>query len=147
MEIIQNFKPLTEFEFEEGVRKVLFVETVQVADGVECDVYCVEGDNSKDLGVIKIKGKKTPLQEVLKGERTVEGFIKGNGKLTVTDTEGNDKVYPVDDKSSQGFKIDVGIGEIMQWEAVEGSDLIAFEICVPPPMKMEGIRIYNLIKF
>lgn len=132
MEIRQNMSPFSEFGFEEGIRKVLFVETVDVTAGVQCDVYTVEGDNNKDLGIIRIKGTKTPLQRVLKGERTVEGFVSGKGKLTITKADGKEEVYSVDDRSSLGFKIDVGIGELMQWQADEDCDLVAFEICIPP---------------
>jgi len=124
--------PIDEFRFEEGMKKVLFVETMEVSDGVQCDVYSLKGDNSKDLGIIRIKGTKTPLQRVLKGERTVEGFILGKGKLTITRADGKEEIHQVDDKHNQEFKIDVGIGDLMQWQADEGCDLIAFEICIPP---------------
>lgn len=127
-----KFKTLADFDFGNGPEKVLFVETMNVVDGVECDVYTVEGDDSKDLGIIRIKGTKTPLQRVLQGEKTVEGFISGKGKLTITRQNRLEEIYEVDGSKKTNFKIDVGIGDTMQWQADPGCDLIAFEICVPP---------------
>ncbi len=58
------------FNFEGKNSLVVFVETMEVDEGVECDVYEFIGDKSKDLGIIRIKaGGKTPLQKVLKGEK------------------------------------------------------------------------------
>ena len=63
---------LPDFEFESKRQAVKFVETVIVNDGVVCDVYSFPEDQSKDLGIIKIKpGYATPLQRVLEGERTL----------------------------------------------------------------------------
>lgn len=124
---------LTEFRFGKEPEKIIFQETVHVVDGVECDVYSVEDDDSKDLGIIRIGiGGKTPLQKVLKGERTVEGHVSGKGKLTITKVDGKQEIHPVDKNTKGHFSIDVGIGETMQWEADKGSELIAFEICIPP---------------
>lgn len=67
---------LKEFKFEEKIQPVVYKETVGVNPDVDCEVYSFEGDNEKDLGIIKVKvGGKTPLQRVLKGQRTVEGHI------------------------------------------------------------------------
>jgi len=115
--------------FEGADRWVVFVETVDVVKGVECDVYKFVGDDSKDLGIIRIKaGCKTPLQKVLKGERTVEGFISGKGRLVVTASDGEQKIY----NGEKGLVVDVKIGELMQWQAVTDSELEVYEICFPP---------------
>ena len=120
---------IKEFNFEGKNLPVIFVETSQVADGVECDVYKFNDDASKDLGIIKIKaGCKTPLQKVLKGERTVEGFISGRGKLTVTKAGGEKKVYI----GQKDLFVFVEIGSLMQWQAAPDSDLEVYEICFPP---------------
>lgn len=129
----QNHPPLTEFEFEEGLRGVDFIETVQVTEDVKCDVYSVRDDDSKDLGIIRIDlGAKTPLQKVQKGVETVEGHVSGKGTLTITRASGEEEVYPVCDDAQEKFKIDVGIGDTMQWQADKDSELVAFEICIPP---------------
>ena len=129
----QDCLPLTEFAFEEGSEGVEFVETIPVAEGVECDVYNFRVRDDMDLGIIRISsGAETPLQEVLKGERTVEGHVSGKGMLIITRADGEEEVHPVDD-STRKFQIDVGIGDTMQWQvAGEDSGLTAFEICIPP---------------
>jgi len=106
-----------------------FCKSTKVAKGVECDIYKFVGDDSKDLGIIRIKaGCKTPLQKVLKGERTVEGFISGKGRLVVTASDGEQKIY----NGEKGLAVDVKIGELMQWQAVTDSELEVYEICFPP---------------
>lgn len=129
MQTVNSNAHLTEFEFEGQKQKVSFIETTNVAQGVKCDIYKFEGDGSKDLGVIKIGPNcKTPLQKVLKGDKTIEGYISGEGKLIVT-TGGKDKIYQA--KESEKFSVDVNIGETMQWQAGE-KPLVAYEICFPP---------------
>lgn len=121
------------FTFEGKSQSVSFVETMQVADGVDCDVYSFDNDKSKDLGIIKIKpGCKTPLQKVLKGDFTIEGYVSGKGKLTITRTNGERKVYQVSNSIEKPFTVWVQIGEMMQWEADSDSDLTAYEVCCPP---------------
>ena len=82
---------LKSFTFEGVEQKVTFVETdTEISEGVVCDVYVFDGDSEKDLGIIKIQpGCKSPLQKVLKGTRTVEGFVSGRGELTVIKPNGN----------------------------------------------------------
>lgn len=142
MNMENNFIPTETFESEklqliktfnlDGVKQpVSFIETTQVVDGVECDVYCFTEDEDKDLGIIRIeKGKKTPLQKVLQGEKTIEQYISGKGKLTITKQDGTQKVLPADN-SNPVLKI-VNTGEIMQWEADPDSELVIAEICYPP---------------
>jgi hypothetical protein len=94
MENKQEVTPIKQIAFDGKEQAVSFVETMQVSYGVECDVYVFEGDETKDLGIIKIKsGSKTPLQKVLKGDRTIEGYISGNGKLTITKLDGTQQIY------------------------------------------------------
>ncbi len=126
-------KTLETFDFGEGQESLVFQETMAVVPGVECDVYSVKDDNSKDLGIIRIDvDAKTPLQKVLKGESTIEGYIGGEGWLVLTRQDGSEDIYPVSPDVNQDFKINVGIGEKMQWIASEHSSLTAFEICYPP---------------
>lgn len=120
---------LTEFEFDGLCQEVSFVETMNVTDGVTCDVYKFVDDNKKDLGIIKIQpGYKTPLQKVLKGDRTVEGYVSGNGKLIITDNDG-EKIYHVE--KGKELQVNVNIGETMQWQA-GNEPLASYEICFPP---------------
>lgn len=126
---------LTNFAFEEEDQRIQFEETDQVAPGVTCDVYIFVDDESKDLGIIYVEpGCKTPLQRVLLGTRTVEGFISGKGKLTITKTDAELKVYRVGN-TTKPFSIDVEIGYVIQWEAAPDSELVAYEICFPPYQK------------
>ncbi len=128
-----NITSIKTFIFEDKEQPVSFVETMQVAKGVECDVYAFDGDKTKDLGIIRIKpGSKTPLQKVLKGDRTVEGYISGEGKLTITKIDGSKKIYEVKGELKEPVVVTVAIGEQMQWEATSDSNLHAFEICFPP---------------
>lgn len=122
-----------------------FVESVDVINGVRCDVYRFPQDETKDLGVIIIEsGFKTPLQKVLKGDRTTEVFYTGKGKLTITKENGEKEVHEVDDKSGKNFAIDVKIGEIMQWQAAPDSTLTVGEVCYPP---YQDGRYENLEEF
>lgn len=121
---------LTSFKFEGVEQPVSFIESMLVTTGVACDVYSFISDDTKDLGIIRIKaGCKTPLQKVLKGERTIEGYISGNGKLTITKTDGSKVEYPATGKE---LIVAVRIGELMQWQAAADSELVAYEICFPP---------------
>lgn len=121
------------FNFEGKEQPISFIETMQVANGVSCKVYSFVDDKSKDLGIIRIKpNKRTPLQRVLKGDRTVEGYISGRGKLTITKTNGEKEVYIANGLSEEPIVVSVHIGETMQWEADKDSDLLAYEICFPP---------------
>lgn len=81
---------------------VNFVETVDVREGVKCDVYEYVQDSSKDLGIITISpGKNTPLQRVLNGDKTIEGYISGKGKLTITKPNGQKNVF----EAKRGLKV------------------------------------------
>lgn len=124
---------IKEFEFEGKEQLVSFVETMHVADGVDCDVYTFVGDPNKDLGIIKISsGSKTPLQRVLKGDQTIEGYISGKGKLTITKQNGKKETYIADEKTKEPIIVTVNVGSTMQWEADKKSSLTAYEICFPP---------------
>jgi hypothetical protein len=126
------------FHFEGKKQTINFVETTQVIEGVECSVYKFAGDSNKDLGIIRIKaGRRTPLQKVLKGERTIEGYISGKGTLAVIQPSGEQNIYV----GKKGLTVEVVIGETMQWTADPNSDLEIYEICFPPYV---GGRFENL---
>jgi predicted alpha/beta hydrolase family esterase len=111
-------------------QSVEFVETQHVKDGVKCDVYSFTEDNSKDLGILHIKqGSKTPKQRILKGDKTVEGFLEGAADLTISRNSPRETIYTYAD-NSYGADMALGIGDTMQWIASE--DSACYEICYPP---------------
>ena len=118
-------KKLTHFK-DEPVR---YVSTSQVTKGVSCDVYEFVDDTTKDLGIITIqKGCKTPLQEVIAGDKTYQMFLEGKGGLIILDT--NKLAHEYDFPEHESDTIEVAIGEKMQWHATD--DLVVAEICHPP---------------
>ena len=129
-----------DLNFERGAAKlttfnnqaVAFVETQQVKDGVVCDIYSFEEDNSKDLGIVTVQtGFKTPLQKVLAGDKTIEGFMSGNGTLTVIKEDKSVQTYNF--PNATGLKeVMVKVGEVMQWEGAGNGGLVFYEICYPP---------------
>ena len=134
---------LSSFVFEGRSLKVKFVESMEVKTGVSCDVYEFEGDESKDLAIVVVdKGCKTPLQRVLQGEKTIEGYGGGVGTLTITRPTGEKKAYEVGNSKDQ-FSVSVAIGELMQWQASPDSKLMFYEICYPP---YKDGRFQNLVE-
>jgi len=114
---------------------------MEVKKGVVCDVYSFKDDDSRDLAVVKVeKGFKTPLQRVLKGDSTTEGFVSGKGELSVTTQDGEIKTYQFDDDNT-GQPVLVGVGEQMQWHANGDTNLVFYEVCSPP---YEDGRFENL---
>lgn len=133
VESINGQGHLTEFDFKGTRLPVEYVETVDVAEGVRCDVYKFVGDTEKDLAIIKIdKGFATPRQRVLKGDKTIEGYVSGVGTLTVTNSSGRSLPFSVGIGCHDSFSTLVGVGEIMQWEADKDSELVVYEVCYPP---------------
>ncbi|MDQ5951293.1 MAG: hypothetical protein QG639_570 [Patescibacteria group bacterium] len=132
---------LEQFSFQEQTLRSEYLEAMDVKPGVRCDVYIHPDTKERDLGIITIEpGAKTPLQRVLKGDLTIEGYLKGEGTLTLTHTDGTQSIFEVD-SSANGFCFSVEVGETMQWQASEGSELRVFEVCFPP---YEDGRFENL---
>lgn len=120
---------ITQFTEQDNESPVSYIETIEVAEGVSCDTYSFEADETRDLAVVEVKaGCKTPLQRILQGELTVEGYMSGEGTLTIdlggsgTQVEYN---FPGDINS-----VVVEIDDIMQWTAK--TDLVFYEACTPP---------------
>jgi len=123
---------LERFSFRGEVLEVVYVETTHPFPGVRCDIYVHPETKEKDLAIITIEaGKKTGRQRVLKGKETIEGYISGMGKLTITHADKRKDVFELD-STQEGFAQIVEIGEIMQLEAGPDGELVMFEICVPP---------------
>jgi hypothetical protein len=124
---------LTTFQTDNNLQRVTFIETIHVTTGVECDVYTFDEDTTKDLGIIRIEpGCKTPLQKVLKGNKTIEGYVSGRGRLIVTKPDDSKTEYNVNEQTQKPFEVVVAIGEKMQWQADNDSSLTAHELCFPP---------------
>lgn len=110
----------------------VFVETQSVKDGVECDLYNFVDDNTRDLAVVRVdSGFKTPLQLVVKGSKTIEGFCSGAGTLTVWDKNGNTQQFTFAD-GNESTEVIVAVGQKMQWHADKNMRLEFYEICDPP---------------
>lgn len=109
---------------------VLFVEAEpNIYPGVTCHVYGFVGDKNKDLAIVEIEpGGKTPAQEVLEGDRTIELYVHGEGTLYVVRKNGVKEVHV----ATEGLIVEVQLGDKMQWKAVEGRNLIFAEVCQPP---------------
>ena len=117
---------------------ITFIETQSVKEGVVCNVYSFDNNSEKDLGIISVaKNTCTPLQKILKGEKTVEGYIEGKGILSIKKQNGEEikLKFPGDQES-----VELHIGDVMQWCA-GGSGLTFYEICYPP---YEDGRFENL---
>lgn len=118
---------LTTFELNGTSKNINFIETQQVKDGVSCDVYEFVDDNSCDLGIITVRaGMATPKQKVLSGEKTIEGFISGEGSLEISRADGNQYKYHFPGRL---VETELHIGDTMQWRAKE--DLTCYEVCYP----------------
>jgi hypothetical protein len=126
------------FQIDGKRQEIKIAEDIEVREGVTCWTYNFlkdDGtvDKTKDLGIVRVKGGyKTPLQKVLKGDRTVEGFVSGKGSLRITRESGKVDTYKVGENPYEVFSQEVEIGEIMQWEADGNSELVFYEVCYPP---------------
>ncbi len=110
---------------------VEFIETIKVKLGVVCHVYKFKNRSNCDLGIIEIsKGENTPKQKILKGDRTIEGYISGSGELVVQNQNKTPESYKVGNKN-QEFQIDLVVDDIMQWTANVNEELTCFEVCFP----------------
>lgn len=108
---------------------VTFIEALAVKEGVMCEVYSFNGSLEKDLGVVTVAGNaRTPLQKILKGIKTIEGYVEGEGKLTViqANRETAEYIFP----GAQN-EIELHVGDTMQWAAADVG-LVFYEICYPP---------------
>lgn len=126
------YKKLKEFSYNGNTQSIEFIECLEVTEGVFCDVYKFTDDETKDLGIITVlEGFKTPRQKVLNGDKTIEGFISGKGTLFIEKPNNKFSTY-IGFSENPDLPTEVKIGEIMQWKADKGIDLVAFEICFPP---------------
>lgn len=130
---VARSEKLSSFRHDDVVWQVSFVETMKVKDGVICEVYAFEGDKSRDLAIIHVEpSHTTPRQRVLKGNKTIEGFVSGNGSLIIEGAGESAVRYEFDDENGESSdSVSVELGQIMQWQAGEAG-LVFYEICEPP---------------
>jgi hypothetical protein len=76
-------------------------------------------------------GFKTPLQRVIKGTVTIEGFVSGKGTLRVA-SDGSETATYEFDENNKDTGVEVLVGQTMQWHANGDIDLVFYEICEPP---------------
>lgn len=121
------------FNYQDQELSAEYQETVEVIPGkVFCDVYTHPETQERDLGIISISaGANTPVQRVILGEETIEGYLSGKGKLIVIHNDGSIAEYPVDE-TTEGFTCSIWEGQTMQWQADSEEPLEIFEICYPP---------------
>lgn len=126
----------TEFTVDGETKAVEFVETNPVIPGVSCDVYRFVDDETKDLAIVTVEpAYTTPRQRVMAGMRTVEGYVSGQGILSVQPVgDGHVRQYVYGNGTSHTLEgVEVDHGEVMQWMAAEGdTPLVFYELCEPP---------------
>jgi len=135
--MIKDMGKLTTLARNNESLNVNFLGSQQVKDGIICDVYKFTDDDSCDLGVVSVSaGSVTPRQKILTGDRTIEGFMKGQGTLKVTHPDGGKTEHHFPGNVNE---VELHVGDIMQWEA--NTDLTFYEICFP---KYKDGRFQNL---
>lgn len=83
-----------------------------VTEGVFCWAYKNPNDSEKDLGVVLVlAGYKTPKQLVKGGNRTLEVYLAGEGKLMI---EREGAILEIPCYSRKTLEFDLKIGDIMQ---------------------------------
>lgn len=108
---------------------VTYLESQLVKEGVEADLYIFNGDTSKDLAIVRVAaGYKTPLQRVLTGKKTIEGYL--NGKATLTVISPDNKLRAIVYPGNNDLETIVEVNDTMQWAA--DTNLTFYEICWPP---------------
>ena len=123
---------LTEFLLGEVIVPVTFVETIDVKDGVSCDTYRFNQDDTKDLAVVTVSpGHRTPVQRVVGGTRTIEGYFGGAGNLTILTVDATRMVFEFS-KGAIREEVAVEVGMQMQWSAADCEQLVFYEVCEPP---------------
>lgn len=121
-----------EIELQGNKRIIEFIETLQVKEGVECDIYKFKDDASSDIAVVRVsKGYKTPLQRILQGDETIEIYASGDGSLSVWGLDSDLRHYSFSSGDAP-LEISVNVGEQMQWAASNDNDLTFYELCTPP---------------
>lgn len=121
----------TTFNFNNRDLPVHYIRTDIIKDGVECDIYSFVGDHSKDLAIVRVQtGSNTPLQKVVRGTETLEGYLGGQGSLNIISDTGKLSTHDFQNGVIKA-PISIKIDETMQWRASNSEELIFYEICIP----------------
>lgn len=118
------------FDFGGKTLSVNYLTTEGVSEGIEADLYSFIGDSTKDLAIIRVHPRhRTPLQKILQGSETIEGYIDGEGILTLHRASGEvtEHVF-LPGKANE--PVSVNVDDTMQW--VTDSGLTFYEVCTPP---------------
>ena len=118
------------FSLEGADQPITFVETTEVREGVVCEVFTFDDRTDVDLGLVTVApDAHTPLQRVLEGEVTIEGFISGAGTLEVVrKTSGEIESYTFPGEHTE---VEILQGDVVQWTAGP-QGLEFYELCYPP---------------
>jgi hypothetical protein len=116
----------------EESESVGFAESSIVCAGVECFIYRFVNDpTKKDLALVYVlPGHCTPLQRVIGGDRTLEGYYAGEGELDVVTESGEVLVYRYPSEHTR--PVEVGKNCLMRWRAAESVSVTFYELCWPP---------------
>lgn len=127
---------LTQFKLDGVLCEVRFMEQTEIVPGVVCETYQFVGNGSADLAIVRVTPSfNTPLQRILKGNKTIEQHCWGKGKLTIARAGGMGiEIYYVGGMSPQMQPVELHVGDLMQWQALPGTgvDLCFSEVCYPP---------------
>ena len=118
------------FRYEGQDLPVNFVETIDVQEWVQCDAYDFVDDSSKDLWIVRLeKWVSSPYQLVVWWDKTLLGYISGNGKFIFETDE-----WVFEYKMRKGIKFEFLINkwEKMKWIADNDSELMYYEVYLPP---------------
>ncbi len=125
-----TMKRLETFEIDSKKRQVRFIDSNTVKRGVHCDVYEFVGDSSCDLAIVEVQpGQTTPLQLIVQGDKTIEGYVEGSGELSIIAKSGDIKILEFN--KHQTGNVVLGVGDTMQWQASENQKLVFYEVCYP----------------
>lgn len=109
---------------------VTFIETLQVQDWVQCDVYEFVNDATKDLWIVRLsKGMASPHQLVVWGDKTLLWYMSGSWKFILETDEG---IFEYKMRKDVAFQIVIHKWEKMQWIADSDSELMYYEVYLPP---------------
>lgn len=118
------------FRFEDKDLPVTLIETLDVQEWVECDVYEFTNDITKDLWIVRLsKGIASPRQLIVWWEKTVLWYMSGSWKF-VLETEQWKFEYKM--RPDVKFQIVIYKWEKMQWIADMDSELMYYEVYLPP---------------
>jgi hypothetical protein len=93
------------------------------------------------LAIVTVSpGCQTPVQRIVGGIKTTEGYFGGVGNLTILTEDATRMIFDFS-KGAIREEVEVGVGMQMQWSAADSEPLVFYEVCEPP---YEDGRFENL---